>query len=216
MTEPLQAAHLQHSAGEPTWGAPQSTPSNWSTKKTLATVGIAAVIAAAGGGVIYAASGSSHGNHGGPGMGMGTPGMNGPGGQGGNSFGPGGNGVSGTGTGAALHGQFVVSDGNGGYATELTQTGTVTAVSADSITAKSADNYTHTYTIGSDTRESSGVQVGDTVSIRAMDANGASTATAVLESSASQSPDGMSRRGGRMGNGPGSMNGTDTPPAAAN
>uniref|UniRef100_UPI001C232448 hypothetical protein n=1 Tax=Nocardia alni TaxID=2815723 RepID=UPI001C232448 len=67
MTDPLQSAHPQHPASEPAWGAPQTTPSTWSKKKTLATVGIAAVIAAVGGGVIYAASGSSNGGHGGPG-----------------------------------------------------------------------------------------------------------------------------------------------------
>jgi len=202
MTDPVQPSRPEEpAASEPSWGAPQTTPSQWTTRKTLATVGVAAVIAAVGGGAVYAASGSSQGGHGGPGgpgMSMNGPGMNGPGGQsgpGGDSAGP---------MGEALHGQFVVSDGNGGYTTELTQTGTVTAVSADSITAKSADSYTHTYTIGSDTQETSGVKVGDTVSIRATDANGTATATAVTEGASAQPGDGSGRRN-RMGgmNGPG-------------
>jgi hypothetical protein len=41
----------------------------------------------------------------------------------------------------------VVPDGAGGYRTELTQTGTVTAVSPSSITVRSDDNYTQTYVI---------------------------------------------------------------------
>ena len=38
-------------------------------------------------------------------------------------------------------------DANGGYTTMLTQTGTVTAVSAASITVRSVDGYTQTYVI---------------------------------------------------------------------
>jgi hypothetical protein len=41
----------------------------------------------------------------------------------------------------SLHGEYVVSDGNGGYTTELTQTGTVTAISSTALTAKSDDGY---------------------------------------------------------------------------
>ena len=53
---------------------------------------------------------------------------------------------------AQLHGEFVVSDGSGGYATMLTQTGTVTAISATSITVRSDDGYTQTYAIAVDGR----------------------------------------------------------------
>lgn len=210
-TEPIQA---EPPRTEPTWGAPQSAPSTWTTRKTIATVGIAAAIAAVGGGVIYAASGNSseHGQFGGPGGGPGWS-MNGPGGQGGaNASGPG---ASNSGPGGAigaptLHGQFVISDGNGGYTTELTQTGTVTAISADSITAKSSDQYTHTYTINTATRTESGLKVGDTVSIRATDANGTSTATVITEPSAKQNSNGTSRRGNRMAQRPGGGNGVNS------
>jgi hypothetical protein len=197
----------QPQSAEPAWGAPQTTPSSWNTRKTLATLGIAAAIAAVGGGVIYAASGNSSG-HGGPG---------GPGGHGWSMNGQGGpqafgqRGATGGAIGAAtLHGQFVVSDGNGGYTTELTQTGTVTAVSADSITAKSSDDYTHTYTIDTTTRTESGLKVGDTVSIRATDANGTTTATVITEPTANQNGNGLSRRNSRMGAHPG--NGTSGDP----
>ncbi|WP_067679957.1 DUF5666 domain-containing protein [Nocardia miyunensis] len=205
MTAPEQPQRPeQPEHAEPTWGAPQTTPSTWNTRKTIATVGIAAAIAAVGGGVIYAASGNSseHGGRGGPGGGPGWS-MNGPGGQGGaNAAGPGG--ANGGAIGApTLHGQFVISDGNGGYTTELTQTGTVTAISADSITAKSTDDYSHTYTINTSTQSESGLKVGDTVSIRATDANGTATATVITEPSANQNGNGLSRRNSRMSMHPG-------------
>ena len=49
----------------------------------------------------------------------------------------------------SLHGEFVVPDGAGGYTTVLTQTGTVTAISATSITVRSEDGYSQTYVIPS-------------------------------------------------------------------
>ncbi|WP_227983773.1 hypothetical protein [Nocardia spumae] len=191
MTEPTP----QPPAGpEHTWGGPQTAPpATWSTKKSLAAVGIAAVIAAAGGGIVYAATHSGGSEHGGPG---GGPGMSMSGGH--NGFGPGGMDA----TGPSLHGQFVVSDGKGGYTTELTQTGTVTAVSDTSITAKSADDFSRTYTI-SDRTQRAEVKVGDTVRIQGTEANGTATAVAITSGTGSaQAGDG---RGGRFGRGPGGM-----------
>jgi hypothetical protein len=49
----------------------------------------------------------------------------------------------------SLHGEFVVPDGAGGYTTELTQTGAVTAISPTSITVRSEDGYSQTYVIPS-------------------------------------------------------------------
>jgi hypothetical protein len=43
----------------------------------------------------------------------------------------------------ALHGEYVVSDGNGGYQTEEMQRGSVTAVNGTTFTVKSDDGYTH-------------------------------------------------------------------------
>jgi hypothetical protein len=198
MTNPVQ----QPSGPEQTWGAPQPPASSWSTKKALATLGVAAAIAAVGGGVIYAASGHSSSDRG-PG-GPGGPGMS-------MNGAPGRNGVGAGGLPGALHGQFVVSNGNGGYRTELTQTGTVTAVSADSITAKSTDNYSQTYTITSSTTGASSVKVGDTVSIQATQSDNTATVTAISEGSANQA-DGMNggpgrRNGSGMAGGPGQAGG---------
>ncbi|MFF0493648.1 hypothetical protein ACFYTQ_31910 [Nocardia sp. NPDC004068] len=199
MTTPVQ----QPPETEQPWGAPQPAPSGWTTRKSLAAVGVAAVIAAAGAGVVYAASGhstESRGPGGGPGMSM-----NGPGGQsarGGGMIMPG-----------ALHGEFVVSDGNGGYATELTQTGTVTAVSADSITAKSADDYSHTYAITSNTTGAT-AKVGDTVTIRATESNNTATATEITTGTASQGR-GMQGQGrGQFPGGPNQSGGTGQFPGA--
>lgn len=185
-------------AAEPTWGAPQTaSPGTWSTKKSLAAVGIAAVIAAAGGGVVYAATHSGGNEHGGPG-GPGGPGMS-WGGH--NAAGPG------AAAEAGLHGVFVISDGNGGFTTEITQTGTVTAVSDTSITAQSADNFSQTYTITDSTRRSA-VKVGDTVRIQGTEANGTATATAITSGTHS------GRSGGR-GDGPGRADGMPGGPGFA-
>ena len=68
----------------------------------------------------------------------------------------------------ALHGQFVVSDGHGGFTTELTQTGTVTDITDTAITARSDDGFTQTYVVTTDTRQArTPVQTGDTATIRA-------------------------------------------------
>lgn len=50
----------------------------------------------------------------------------------------------------AVHGQFTVKTKDG-YKTILVQRGTVSAASSSSVTVSSADHYTHTYKIGSDT-----------------------------------------------------------------
>lgn len=119
------------------WGAPQP-PRRWGLRETAAAVAVAAVIAALGGAAIYAATeGNSHtfgGTH--------------------QPFGPGGgqHGAIGRPGQAAqeppsLHGEFVVPDGSGRYITELTQTGTVTAISPTAVTVKSEDGFSQTYVI---------------------------------------------------------------------
>lgn len=125
------------------WGAPQPSPSRWRLRETAAAV--AAVIAALGGAAIYAATEGTSDSFGAPhqalGPGGGMPG--GPGGQHGGVGGPAPPPVGAT----SLHGEFVVADGAGRYTTVLTQTGTVTAVSPTSITARSEDGYSQTYAI---------------------------------------------------------------------
>ncbi len=56
------------------------------------------------------------------------------------------------GPGGALHGEFVVPDGSGGYRTLLSQRGTATKVSDSSITVRSEDGFTATYAITAATR----------------------------------------------------------------
>lgn len=161
---------------EPTWGAPQPHR-GWSKQQTLAAIGVAAVIAGFGGAAIYAATGSSSDAFGhGPGPG-GTHRWNGPG-----------RGTDGPGVGPSLHGQFVVSDGNGGFTTVLTQSGVLTAVSGTSITAESPDGFTQVYTItpGSPPANAQ-LAVNDTANIRATLSNGTATATTVDEDDAAGS-----------------------------
>ena len=170
--------HTSQADPEQTWGAPAPEPGkpHWSLNKTLAAVGIAAVLAAGGAAVIHAAGGAGTEGHGGPGFG--GPGFGGGGPGGGPGFGGGGPG--GARLPAALHGEFVVSDGHGGFTTELTQTGTVTDISDTSITARSQDGYTQTYVITTDTRQGhTPVHAGDTATIRAVANNGTNTATAI-------------------------------------
>jgi len=134
-------------AAEPqVWGAPQPSPRRWGLRETAAAVGVAAVIAVLGGAAIYAATeGNSH-SFGPPHQAFG-PGGGMPGGPGQGLHGAtGGPGAAAMGS-PSLHGEFVVPDGTGGYTTQLTQTGTVTAISPTSITVRSEDGYSQTYVI---------------------------------------------------------------------
>ncbi len=87
---------------------------------------------------------------------MGGPGMGGPGGP-------------------AVHGELVVETEDGVYTTVLVQQGDVTAVSATSITVKSADGFSKTYAVSADSEihvdgadaAIGDVKVGDTVGLRA-------------------------------------------------
>lgn len=121
-------------------------------KRIVVTVAIAVGIAAAGGVAIYAASGSTTTDQGGPGRGGGGPVLVG---------GPMG-GMSGT-----QHGEF--------------QTGEVTEVTDDSITAKSDDGYTKTYVIDDDTELVGDVAKGDDVMIVATTEGSTTTAESVME-----------------------------------
>ncbi|MGW4586081.1 hypothetical protein [Amycolatopsis thermoflava] len=169
------------------WGA-QQPPRKWSARKTVAAVAIAVGVASAGGVAIYAASGSPDSSaigQGGPGGGMGMPG-----------------GGSASAMMNALHGEYVVADGNGGYTTELMQIGTVTEVSATSLTAKSDDGYTKTYTIDSDTAvgdnaDLSSIATGDTVTVVASVSGDTATADTLTEGTAQAGPGGAG--GGQQG-----------------
>lgn len=87
----------------------------------------------------------------------------------------------------ALHGQIVVAKPGGGYQTVDIQNGQVTAVSATSITLKSADGYTRSYAITGSTavdaqRDGIGsIKVGNQVSVSATVAGSTATAVTVTD-----------------------------------
>ncbi|MDT4988197.1 MAG: hypothetical protein QOI74_2291, partial [Micromonosporaceae bacterium] len=141
---------------------------------------------------------------------------------GGGGFGPGGfgRGLGGPGGGAglmnALHGTIVV-DNNGTYVTEAIQTGTVTDISATSITVASVDGYTKAYVLGASTVVDNGVDKiasvanGHTVNITATVAGDTATATQLRDQNLGT---GQQRDGGRQGGppagNPGGQAGTGT------
>lgn len=143
------------------WGAappPAAPKSKWTAKRIVIAAVVAVGIAGAGGAAIYAASGSVDNSQGG-----------GPGGMGG---GPGGGGrmVMGgpmAGMQDMQHGEF--------------QTGEVTAISDDSITVKSEDDYEETYVINDDTEVADGIEKGDEVTVIATTESDTATATSVIE-----------------------------------
>lgn len=147
----------QEQTEAPQWGAPPppDPPKNrWTVKRIVITVAIAVGIAAAGGVAIYAASGSTEQAGGGPG---------------GRAGGPGGMIVGGplAGMSGTTHGEF--------------QTGEVTEISDDSITAKSDDGYTKTYVIDDETELLGDVAKGDDVTVIATTEGSTSTAKSVME-----------------------------------
>jgi hypothetical protein len=164
---------------EPTWGGPvpeKPAQSRWSGRKTAAAVAVAVGVAAAGGFAVYAASGSA-----------GAAARSGPGGV---RMGPGGPGGTGGAGGAggmmnALHGEFTIPDGSGGYRTAIMQTGSVTEITDTTLTAKSADGYTKVYTIGSKTTFGMGTKAditsGDTVTVVATPEGGKATADSITD-----------------------------------
>lgn len=173
--EPQEQHQPAQDAPKPAQDAPSAAPARrWSTRKTAVTaVGAVIVLAVVGGGgaAIYAAAshdGAGHGAHGrfGPG---GPGGWGGPRGRGGPMSG----GPLGAAPFRALHGEFTVPDGTGGYTTEQMQIGTVTAVTPTSVTAKSADGFSKTYQITSSTRvgtgngQITGLGAGDPVAVTA-------------------------------------------------
>ncbi|MDX3187904.1 hypothetical protein PV458_05805 [Streptomyces sp. MN03-5084-2B] len=181
MTTPQAPSTPDH-----TWGAtPAPTPKqSWSPGRKIAAGAVAAVIVAGGGAAVWAASSSAA-----------TDTQAGPGGM---TGGPGG--MPGRGLGTALHGEYVSSDGNGGYVTKIMQTGEVTELSATSLTAKSEDGFSKTYTVTSE--QATGLATGDTVTVVATESGSTATATSVT--------DGES---GGQGQAPGG--GQGTPPSGA-
>jgi hypothetical protein len=89
--------------------------------------------------------------------------------------------------GGVVHGQVTVPKSGGGYQTIDVQDGTVTAVSTGSVTVKSADGFSATYTVTSKTvvdAEAAGigsVKQGDTVFVTATVSGSAPTAASIFD-----------------------------------
>lgn len=174
------------SADEPTWSQPNkptelvteaaadpATPGPLGRRRKILTAAAVVGGVALTGGVALAAS---HG-------GSATKAQQAPGQQGGPSGGSGSGfggafGGPGRGLGAAIHGEYVVETSTGTYVTELTQRGTVSAVSSTSVTVKSADGYSKTYVVPSSVSVTS-VKTGDTVSVVATVSGSTATLTSI-------------------------------------
>ncbi|HET6793514.1 MAG TPA: hypothetical protein VFH45_03675 [Acidimicrobiales bacterium] len=154
-------------------------------RRVLIGGGIAVLVAGLGAGVAAAATSSSGGS--GPSGSTAAPPALAPHGPGMRMAGPGRMGGMGLGMGnrGILHGQFVRSNGSGGYQTVDVQTGQVTDVSTGSITVKSADGYTRQYAVTTNTLVDAGrdgigsVHSGDTVALAAVESGGTATAQSI-------------------------------------
>jgi Domain of unknown function (DUF5666) len=125
----------------------------------------------------------------------------------GRPFGHRGPGLRGPGLGGpmgALHGEFVVPKQGGGYQTLLVQRGTVSAVSSTSITVKSEDGFSQTYTVNPETVVNAGrdgiasIAEGAEVNVLARKTSGQPTALRIGD---------RSRWDGVGGHGPGHRDG---------
>jgi len=74
--------------------------------------------------------------------------------------------------GPALHGEVIVPNSDGTFTTVLVQRGEVTAVSATSVTVKSADGFTQAYSVAADSQIRVDGRVGAIGDVRAGDAVG--------------------------------------------
>ncbi|TPG31238.1 hypothetical protein [Mycolicibacterium hodleri] len=107
--------------------------STWGMRKTVGAVAVAAAVAGVGGAAIAAATdGGNHHMSGGMRDPIGPP-------------------LPAAHRSSAepdaLHGEYVVADGHGGFSTLISQAGRVTAISATSVTARSDDGFVQTYAI---------------------------------------------------------------------
>ncbi|MFV8163093.1 hypothetical protein ACNQVK_13520 [Mycobacterium sp. 134] len=140
-----------------------------SFRHTAAALGIAAAIAGLGGAAVYAATDSQ-----GPGHGGGPP--NAEGGPPPWMDGPRDRPAP-----ATLHSEAVLADHDGaGYSTELTQNGTITELTATSVTVRSNDGFTQSYVLPASVTPSFGVD--DRVQIKATRGGPASTAEPTVTS----------------------------------
>jgi hypothetical protein len=133
----------------------------WGTRPTLIAVVVAVAIGGVGGAAIYAATADTTHAMGG---GMHGP-MHGPPPPGGPATPMGGPAPDQTGV---LHGEYVVADGNGGFTTRLSQTGTVDEITLSSVVVRSDDGFTQIYNFPSaNAVPNPSVSPHDTVTVKA-------------------------------------------------
>ncbi|MBJ7337996.1 hypothetical protein [Mycolicibacterium sp.] len=125
----------------------------WGVRKTVGAVAVAAAVAGVGGASIAAAT--SGGYHA---MSGGMPNFGGPPPPAAHRADP---------QPDAVHGEYVVPDGHGGFSTVVTQTGRVTAMSATSVTARSDDGFVQTYIRDAGSASMPSFALGDQVVIDA-------------------------------------------------
>jgi hypothetical protein len=131
------------------WPAPPPQPSSLRKvpRRALTVTLATAALVVAGGAVLAAAAQNTTTNPSPTPAGQMAPGQMAPGPMGQND-----NGRRMTGPMKALHGEYVVSNGNGGYQTEEMQRGSVTAINGTTFTVKSDDGYTHDWVTDATTR----------------------------------------------------------------
>lgn len=136
-------------------------PQRWSKRQALAAAAVAVMIGGVGGAAIYAATeGSPHAMAGamrgqlhGPPPGSTAPAQGAPPGQQ---------------PADTLHGEYVVSDGQGGFTTKMTQTGTVDEVTPSEVVVRSDDGFTQIYAFPSSTTgTNASVAANDVVTVEA-------------------------------------------------
>jgi hypothetical protein len=158
--------------------ASQHPAQSWSGRQTLAAVGVAAVIGGIGGASIYAATQEPPhimgGGHGMPGPMHGPPPP--PGGMLGGGPPPAAAPSAQTGT---VHSEYVVSDGDGGFITKLTQTGTVDEVTLTNVVVRSDDGFTQIYAFPPNANWS--MQPNDTVTVEATRAGATVTLNSIAD-----------------------------------
>lgn len=154
--------------------AAQQRSHGWSARQTLAAVGVAAVIGGVGGAAIYAATESPANTMGGGTHGVGGPMHGAPPASGGPPPAPAQPGPTG-----AIHSEYVVPDGNGGYTTKLTQTGTVDEVTPSSVVVRSDDGYTEIYGLPPGAGMNGSLAPNDTVTVAATRTGSAVTLTSI-------------------------------------
>jgi hypothetical protein len=167
----------------------ERTESSNAGRRRLVTIAVVAAVLLVGGiGVAVAqTSGSSTTTPSPSATGPGRQGPHAPGGPKGRfRGGPGGPGFGG-GPGGAIHGEFVQPDGSGGYRTVDQQVGDVTEVSSSSISVKSADGFSKTYSVDENTVVNSGrdgisnVKNGDKVAVNAVVNDGKAAARSIQD-----------------------------------